>query len=218
MTLPLSPSPLISPVAVAWRGELSFMAACAKGVCERVGEGGQYHHSPISPSLFPNSGRPRNFGRIFRDVVTSDEHFALRVRYCVSSRLAAHIVSLPAHSLHPLGCHLAPYSVFQPGSATEISPPTAGEELEVAKSESWAKFKRRGSRYEKHFARCLGKISSQKSAPPSPSVLSPLLLSFAGFTEGAKSAPCMIELPPSLAGPGARALSSHTWSRRPRGR
>ena len=141
------------------------MAACAKGVCERVGERGQYHHSPISPSLFPNSGRPRNFGRIFRDVVTSDEHFALRVRYCVSSRLAAHIVSLPAHSLHPLGCHLAPYSVFEPGSATEISPPTAGEELEVAKSESWAKFKRRGSRYEKHFARCLGKISLQKKRP-----------------------------------------------------
>ena len=147
------------------------MAACAKGVCERVGmEGGRAvsFTPPSSPlSLSPNSGRPRNFGRIFRDVVTSDEHFALRVRYCVSSRLAAHIVSLPAHSLHPLGCHLAPYSVFQPGSATEISPPTAGEELEVAKSESWAKFKRRGSRYEKqpHFARRQGKISSQKKAP-----------------------------------------------------
>ena len=188
------------------------MAACAKGVCERVGEGGQYHHSPISPSLFPNSGRPRNFGRIFRDVVTSDEHFALRVRYCVSSRLAAHIVSLPAHSLHPLGCHLAPYSVFEPGSATELRPPTVWEELEVAKSERWAKLKRRGSLYEKqpHFARRLGTISLQKSAPPSPSVLSPLLLSFAGFTEGAKSAPFMIGLPPSLAGSSACARCRRT--------
>ena len=199
------------------------MAACAKGVCERVGEGreGSIIHSPISPSLSPNSGRPRNFGRIFRDVVTSDEHFALRVRYCVSSRLAAHIVSLPAHSLHPLGCHLTPYSVFRAGVGDRDQPSNgrggtgSGQVRELGQVQAEG-FPVRETAALRTSSR--KNFLAKKSAPPSPSVLSPLLLSFAGFKEGAKSAPCMIGLPPSLAGSGARALSSHTWIRRPRGR